>query len=134
MVMHMTTARKRAVSFFFIMITPFLFVFNGGQLRLAAAAARGLAVGGYGDGGLGYAVDHGHHHQVIGAAKGRLGTKRFGKENARRRSLFGWLESCIVHGQAQICAQKKEQHECRDQNTLGSMMNGCHPDGIPQAI
>ena len=40
----------------------------GVQLRLAAAAARGLAVGGYGDGGLGYAVDHGHHHQVIGVA------------------------------------------------------------------
>ena len=28
----------------------------------------GLAVGGHGDGGLGHAVDHGHHHQVVGVA------------------------------------------------------------------
>ena len=48
---------------------------------------RGLAVGGNGDGVQSFTVDHGHHHQVIGAAKGRLGTKRFGKESARRRSF-----------------------------------------------
>ena len=55
--------------------------------RAACHPARGLAVGGYGDGGLGYAVDHGHHDQVIGAAKGRFGTRSFGEESARRRSL-----------------------------------------------
>ena len=66
----------------------------GGQLRLAAAAARGLAVGGYGDGVQSFTVDHGHHHQVIGAAKGRFGTRSFGKESARRRSLL-FLEFAV---------------------------------------
>ena len=68
-------------------------MFNGMQGGLPPAAARGLAVGGNGDGGLGYAVDHGHHDQVIGAAKGRFGTRSFGKERAARLSLFLYASS-----------------------------------------